>query len=70
MELAQKLQSLLVVALVGHPRGHLDLLLYLLVVVHDEDCQNALGLDRLAIGTVTRTIDDDLGLDGGHHWLL
>ena len=71
MKLGQDAERLLVVAAVGELRGLADLVLHLLGVVHDEDGQDALRLDRLAIGIFTGAVDDDLGLlDRLHHGLL
>lgn len=70
VEGGEDLESLLVIALLAQARRHLDLLLHLLVVVHDEDCHDALSLNRLTIWAITSAIDDDLGLHGGDHGLL
>ena len=71
MQLAQNAQSLVVVALVGHVSGQLDLLLHLLGVVHDENCDDSLRLHGLAVRSVRSRIDDNLSLlDRGDHGLL
>ena len=69
MQLGQEAESLVVVARVAHLRRHLNLVLHFLVVVHDVDGEDALRLDGLAVGTITRAINHDLGLDGLHHRL-
>jgi hypothetical protein len=70
MQLGKEAESVVVVAGIAHLRRHLNLVLHFLVVVHDVDGEDALSLDGLAVGTITRAINHDLGLDGLRHRLL
>ena len=72
MELAQDTESLLIVALLAQFTSHLDLILDLLGVMHDENGEDALGLDGLAIWSISRgRVDHDLRLlDGCNHLRL
>jgi len=52
IHLRQHTQSVFVVATIGQLTRHLDLLLHFLRVMHNEDGENALRLNLLAVGTV------------------
>ena len=58
--LGQHAQRLVKVATFRQLARHLDLLLHLLRVMHDEDGEDALSVDLLAIGAIRCRIDDDL----------